>query len=93
MSTDKISKVETFSVPGFYLLFGEISNESSKEVIEWILNANSSDTKPKSLNLIINSAGGFVNDAFAIIDVMQGSHIPIHTTGLGEIMSDRKSVV
>jgi ATP-dependent Clp protease protease subunit len=36
---------------------------------------------------LINSPGGEVPSAFAIIDAIQGSKIPVHTTGLGIIAS------
>lgn len=39
------------------------------------------------LNLIICSPGGDLNAAFALIDVMRGSAVPIRTIGLGQIAS------
>src|SRR5574344_1834410 len=39
------------------------------------------------LTLIINSPGGDLNSAFAIIDCMKGSALPVHTIGLGLIAS------
>jgi ATP-dependent Clp protease protease subunit len=39
------------------------------------------------LNLIITSPGGDLNAAFALIDVMRGSAIPVRTIGLGQIAS------
>lgn len=71
----------------FYLLMEDISLESAKGVIEWILQHNFSEHRPEVLNLMICSPGGDVNAAFAIIDVMQGSAIPVRTIGLGEIAS------
>jgi ATP-dependent Clp protease protease subunit len=72
----------------FYMLFDGVSNSTSKEICEWIMQANlESEGKPDVLNLVINSPGGSVTDAFAVIDVMRGSHIPVRTIGLGEISS------
>ena len=43
--------------------------------------------RPKELTLIINSPGGDVHAAFALIDTMKASGIPIKTVGLGIIAS------
>ena len=43
--------------------------------------------RPKEITLIINSPGGEVHSAFALIDTMKGSAIPIKTVGLGMIAS------
>ena len=43
--------------------------------------------KPPFIKLLINSPGGFITGAFALIDTMKGSSIPIYTYGLGEIAS------
>jgi ATP-dependent Clp protease protease subunit len=37
--------------------------------------------------LVINSPGGDLSAAFALIDIVQGSRIPVHTLGLGQISS------
>ena len=71
----------------FFLLIGEINLESAKDIIEWILSANFAEERPESLNIIITSPGGDLNAAFAIIDTMKGSAIPIRTIGLGQIAS------
>lgn len=71
----------------FYLLMEDINLESAKNVIEWILQNNFSEERPEIMNLMICSPGGNVDAAFAIIDVMRGSAIPIRTIGLGEIAS------
>ena len=72
---------------GVYLLMSDINSESVKPVIEWILKNNITQSPFQSLTLIINSGGGSVGDAFALIDTMKGSAIPVHTIGLGEISS------
>jgi ATP-dependent Clp protease protease subunit len=57
-------------------------------VIEWILHENYvSKKRRKELLLMICSEGGDVSTAFALIDVMRSSHIPIKTVGLGQIAS------
>lgn len=73
---------------GMYVLMGEINAESVKPVIEWILHENFvSKKRRKELLLMVCSEGGAVQDAFALIDVMRSSLIPVKTVGLGMIAS------
>ena len=73
---------------GFYLLMEDISLGSVKPVIEWILHENYvAKKKHKELLLMICSEGGEIEPAFALIDVMASSNIPIKTVGLGQIAS------
>jgi ATP-dependent Clp protease, protease subunit len=65
----------------------EITLASAKNAVEWIFEANFAEERPELLNLIITSPGGDLNAAFALIDVMRGSAIPIRTIGLGQIAS------
>lgn len=65
----------------------DISLNSAKGVVEWIFEANFAEDRPELLNLIICSPGGDLNAAFAVIDVMRGSAIPVRTIGLGQIAS------
>lgn len=71
----------------FALLFDDIVDDSAKEIVQWIIEANFADDRPDILNLIIKSRGGELSTAFAIIDIMKSSSIPIRTIGLGEISS------
>lgn len=71
----------------FFLMMEEISLSTVKSAVEWILEANFAEERPEMLNLIINSPGGDLNAAFALIDVMRGSAIPVRTIGLGQIAS------
>lgn len=73
---------------GIMVLMGEIDTESVKPVIEWILLENFVKKKKlKELLLMICSEGGDLSAAFALIDVMNSSRIPIKTVGLGQIAS------
>lgn len=73
---------------GMYVLMGEIDADSIKPVIEWILYENFvSKKKKKELLLMVCSEGGELATAFALIDVMRSSVIPVKTVGLGEIGS------
>jgi ATP-dependent Clp protease protease subunit len=57
-------------------------------VVEWILHENFvKKKKNKELLLMICSEGGSLSDAFALIDVINSSVIPIKTVGLGQIAS------
>ena len=72
---------------GVYILMDNISSDSCKEAIEFILKQNSEKKKQRRLQFLICSNGGDVPPCFALIDVMRGSGIPIHTVGLGVIAS------
>jgi ATP-dependent Clp protease protease subunit len=78
---------EEQSQHSFFLLMEDISLASAKNVVEWIFECNFAEERPQLLNLIITSPGGDLNAAFAIIDTMRGSAIPIRTIGLGQIAS------
>lgn len=69
-----------------YVLTGEINEESIDKAIRWILYENL-DPKEKTLVLYINSTGGSLLDAFALIDVMRKSRHKIRTVGIGSVMS------
>jgi ATP-dependent Clp protease protease subunit len=73
---------------GMYVFMGEVNDETIKPIIEWILVENHVvKKKKKELLLMICSEGGSIEDAFALIDVMKASSIPIKTVGLGCIAS------
>lgn len=73
---------------GIYYFAGDFNQNSVKDCITWILDANFQDkTQYEALTLIISSYGGDLFSAFALIDVMRGSAIPVHTIGLGIIAS------
>jgi len=61
-----------------HYLFGEIDEENISECVKWILYENL-ESKDKVLTLYINSTGGNLYEAFALIDVMKNSHHPIRT--------------
>lgn len=73
---------------GMYVFMDEVNDDSIKPVIEWILYENyvARHRKPELL-LMICSEGGNLQQAFALIDVMNSSQIPIKTVGLGMIAS------
>ena len=72
----------------FMLMIDDIGPEVAKEAIQFIIESNFiSESKPDVLNMIVCSPGGELAAAWAIIDVMRSSEIPIRTIGLGEICS------
>ena len=78
---------EDSTAHSFFLLMEDISLSTVKQCVEWIFEANFAEERPELLNLIITSPGGDLNAAFALIDTMRGSAIPIRTIGLGQIAS------
>ena len=89
MTGDKMTPTDEADLykSGVYILMDNISSDSCKEAIEFILKQNSEKKKQKRLQFLICSNGGDVPPCFALIDVMRGSGIPIHTVGLGVIAS------
>lgn len=73
---------------GMYVFMGDVEHDSMRPIIEWILHENYvSKKRHKELLLIICSSGGDMESAFALIDVMQSSQVPIKTVGLGQVAS------
>jgi ATP-dependent Clp protease, protease subunit len=68
-------------------LYGDIDSESVKRIIQWITYENTSIVSDKTLTLYINSPGGDLYEAFALIDIMKASKYNIRTIGIGQIMS------
>jgi ATP-dependent Clp protease, protease subunit len=79
---------ELLQEAGMYVFMDEVSSDSIKPIIEWILVENHvAKKKKKELLLMICSDGGSMEDAFALIDVMKASSVPIKTVGLGSVAS------
>jgi ATP-dependent Clp protease protease subunit len=77
----------TLDSRGVYLFFEGFHPASARNLCHWILEKNFNPGTLKYLTMVINSPGGNIIDAFAIIDIMNGSSLPIYTVGLGEICS------
>jgi ATP-dependent Clp protease protease subunit len=69
-----------------FVLSGEITEENINECVKWIIFENL-DSKEKILTLYVNSTGGDLYQAFALIDIMQSSKHSVRTIGIGSIMS------
>ena len=85
-NTPTVEPVDLYK-SGVYLLMDVITAESCKDAIEFVLKQNVEKKKQKRLQFMICSPGGDVPSCFALIDIMKGSRIPIHTVGLGVIAS------
>ena len=74
---------------GLYYMADGFTYESTAPIVKWIIEKNllPDSERPEKLTLVINSPGGSVHAAFALIDTMKGSAIPVHTVGLGLIAS------
>lgn len=84
-----MADLEYLNASNIYIFMEDFNNKNVKPVVEWILNKNLTpeSERPTHLTLVINSPGGEMHSAFALIDTMRGSAIPIHTVGLGMIAS------
>jgi ATP-dependent Clp protease protease subunit len=69
-----------------FYLYDEIEADNIAKCIKWLTYENV-DKKEKTLTIYINSGGGDLYQAFALIDVMRNSSHPIRTVGVGSIMS------
>jgi len=73
---------------GHHVFMGDVTQETMKPLIDWIISENYSKAKKKKeLTLGICSPGGDLNACFALVDIMKGSKIPIRTIGMGMIAS------
>lgn len=70
-----------------FFLSGEIDEENINKCIKWITYENLDTKQEKILTLYVNSPGGDLYQALALIDVMNTSEYPIRTIGLGTVMS------
>jgi ATP-dependent Clp protease protease subunit len=92
MSQEKETSEKTHSEQlqdqGIYVFMGDVDTESIQPIVEWILAENHVvKKKKKELLLMVCSSGGELESAFALIDVIRSSTIPVKTVGLGQIGS------
>jgi len=69
-----------------HFLTGEITEENVNECIKWLVYENL-EAKEKILTLYVNSSGGDLYQAFALIDIMRNSKHVVRTVGIGSVMS------
>ena len=70
-----------------HFLVGEIDTNNVYDCIRWITYENFDTKTNKILTLYINSTGGDLYEAFALIDIMKTSNHPIRVIGIGAVMS------
>lgn len=69
-----------------HFLVGEIEEENVSECIKWLIYENL-DSRSKVLTLYINSTGGDLYSAFALIDIIKNSTHTVRTVAIGAAMS------
>lgn len=84
---DKLN-IPTLEENHFLLFNKEFDKSTTGDAIKFIIERNLIVNKsPKCIKMIINSEGGELTSAFALIDTIKGSKIPVYTYGLGLIAS------
>jgi len=86
MGTDVKESNEILRGHGIIFLSGEIDEVIAERICEDITAFNLRDDL-KEINLIINSPGGLCPAGYAIINMMEWSKLPVHTSGIGMIGS------
>lgn len=69
-----------------YVLSGMLDGDSIDCVVRWLIFENNKPGQ-HTLTLYINSMGGYLDDAFALIDMMRHTKHNIRTVGVGNVMS------
>ena len=70
-----------------FFLTGEIDEFNIERCMKWIAFENLDNKQEKLLTLYVNSPGGDLYQAFALIDLMQSSYYTIRTIGIGNVCS------
>jgi ATP-dependent Clp protease protease subunit len=84
---DKLNGIKPIEDHNYYLFNQDFTYDSTGNAIKFILERNLTDKPPKYMKMIINSPGGDLYSAFALIDTIRGSKIPIYMYGLGIVAS------
>lgn len=67
-------------------MVGEVTEERICEVMEQLVHLAEDDAE-KPITMIVNTLGGDVYETMAIYDLIKYIQAPVHTVGLGKIMS------
>ena len=70
-----------------YFINGEIDENSIGPAVKWLIYENLDVSREKILTIYINSTGGDLYQAFALIDIMKASPHTVRCIGLGAVMS------
>jgi ATP-dependent Clp protease protease subunit len=87
--TDKVAPIPSLDEHHYFLFNTDFDPGSCGSAMSFILQRNLMQPKdrPSQIKLLINSPGGQIPSAFALVDCIKGSPIPVWTFGLGEIAS------
>lgn len=85
--TTEFNVDDILNAEAIHTLFGAVDQDRVESAVRFILAHNCVPKKKKFITLIVNSEGGDLDHAFALIDVITHSKIPVHTLGLGQISS------
>ena len=77
---------ETLRKHGIINLSGEINDDKARDIRDFIIERNLIGVN-KELWMVVDSYGGDVRSAMAIVDMMKWSRIPVNTFGNGSIFS------
>lgn len=70
-----------------FFLTGDIEEDNINKCIKWLTYENLGTKADKMLTLYVNSVGGDLYQAFALIDIINTSKYPVRTIGIGSVMS------
>lgn len=70
-----------------YVMFGEIDEEKAGQFVGFLIEHHQQPERVDEIYLHLNTPGGEVSSAFAIIDAIQMSSIPIRIIGTGMVGS------
>lgn len=73
--------------PTTILLFGEINDELIAQACNVIIGEQYREVPKEKIRLMINSPGGELHAAFALIEIMEASKIPVETIAIGQCVS------
>src|SRR5690349_8827017 len=80
------SKDDVLESNGIFILMQDVEDSVCEDAIKFIIGSNF-EAKCNHLTLVVNSSGGSTTAGFALIDVIEGSKIPVRTIGIGELAS------
>ena len=72
---------------GTHMFYGEVCEESVYAATNFIIKSNLLLTDLSHITMMVNTIGGSVHDGLGLIDMMNTSSIPIHTVGVGSVIS------
>lgn len=73
--------------PTTILLFGDIEDDIIAQACNVIIGEQYREERKDKIRIMINSAGGELHSAFALIEIMEASSIPIETIAIGRCVS------